>query len=108
MTAIPKNPPKRSVAYRKWVGAQACAHCGKPGPCQAAHSNEGKGMGMKASDTELFPACADSPGRRGCHSLIDSSGLFTRDQRRALETHYADLTRKAAKAAGAWPEDWPA
>lgn len=65
-------------------------------------------MGIKASDTEIFPACADGPGRRGCHSLIGSSGLFTRDQRRALEANYAALTREAAKAAGAWPAGWPA
>ena len=107
MTAFLKNLPLRSEKYRRWVSQLDCAHCGRPGPCQAAHADSGgKGCGIKAPDTEIFPACADSPGRRGCHSLIGASGLFTKEQRRHLEEHYADLTRKAAKAAGAYPKDW--
>lgn len=50
-------------------------------------------MGIKASDTGCFPLCADGPGRRGCHWLIGTSGLFTREQRRTLERTYTERTR---------------
>ena len=91
---IKKAAPVRDEAYRRAVAALACAHCGKPGPSQCAHGDEGKGMGIKACDLTCFALCADAPGRRGCHVLIGSSGLFTREQRRALETKYAEQTRK--------------
>ena len=92
---IKKAAPVRDEAYRRAVAALPCAHCGRPGPSQCAHSDSGgKGMGIKSSDKSCFPACADVPGRRGCHAVIGSSGLFTREQRRALETKYAEQTRK--------------
>ena len=94
---VKKASPVRDEAYRRAVAAMACAHCGRPGPSQAAHGDAGKGMGIKSSDESCFPACADSEGRRGCHALIGSSGLFTREQRRALETRYAEQTREILK-----------
>ena len=92
--SLPKRPPVRDEAYRRLVAALPCAHCGKPGPSQCAHGDEGKGMGLKACDLTCFPACADSPGRRGCHSLLGASGMFSRDMRRHLEKQYAAATRK--------------
>ena len=91
---IKKAASVRDEAYRRAVAALPCAHCGRPGPSQCAHADSGKGMGIKSSDLTCFPACADSEGRRGCHSVISSSGLFTREQRRALETKYAEQTRR--------------
>ena len=93
MTAYPKTEYVRDKAYRRWVASLDCAHCGKPGPSQAAHADEGKGMSIKASDDTCYPLCADWPGRRGCHSLIGASGLFSREQRRALECVYSESTR---------------
>ena len=90
---LPKDNPLRSEAYRRAVAELPCAHCRRPGPSQCAHGDAGKGMGIKSSDLTCFPACADSPGRRGCHSLIGASGQFTRAQRTALETRYAAETR---------------
>jgi hypothetical protein len=104
--ALPKHPPLRSEPYRRWVASLACAHCGRAGPSQCAHGDEGKGMAIKAGDETCFPLCADGPGRRGCHSLIGASGLFTRDQRRMLERTYAAFTRADAKESGAWPKAW--
>ena len=96
MTAFPKANPLRSEKYRRAVSELPCAHCGKPGPSQAAHSDsDGKGMGIKAGDDTCYPLCADSVGRRGCHSLIGATGVFTKEQRRTLETRYAEQTRKA-------------
>lgn len=90
---LPKDAPARNKAYLRMVAALKCAHCGRPGPSQAAHSDQGKGLAIKASDYETFPLCADAPGRRGCHSLIGSSGAFTREQRRTLERKYVAQTR---------------
>ena len=95
IVSLPKRPPVRDEAYRRLVAALPCAHCGKAGPSQCAHGDEGKGMGIKASDETCWPACADAPGRVGCHTLIGASGMFTRDMRRYLETKYAEQTRKA-------------
>jgi len=90
----PKENPVRDEGYRRLVAALPCAHCGRAGPSQAAHADQGKGMAIKSSDLTCYPACADAPGRRGCHSLIGSDGAFTRDQRRHLEECYAEQTRK--------------
>jgi hypothetical protein len=90
---LPKRAPWRSEQYRRLVAALPCAHCGRPGPSQAAHADEGKGLGIKASDETCFPLCADAPGWRGCHSVIGSSGQFTREQRRELEARYGQQTR---------------
>jgi len=92
---LPKQIPIRSEAYLRAVAALPCAHCGRPAPSQAAHADNGKGMGIKASDTETMPLCADSPGRRGCHWLIGTSGRFTRAQRRELESQYVGETKLA-------------
>jgi hypothetical protein len=91
---VPKDRPARSEQYRRLVAAMPCAHCGRPGPSQAAHADSaGKGLGIKPSDYEIMPLCADSPGRHGCHWLIGASGIFTKEQRRALEAKYVDNTK---------------
>ncbi len=91
---VPKAAPVRDENYLRRVAALACAHCGRPGPSQAAHADEGKGMAIKASDLDTYPLCADGPLRRGCHSLIGASGLFSREQRRALERKYVAQTQE--------------
>ena len=98
MKSYPKENPLRSEKYRRLVSSLPCAHCGRPGPSQAAHADMGKGMGIKTSDLTCYPLCADSPGRRGCHALIGSDAMFSRDQRRRLERRYAEDTRKQLKA----------
>lgn len=90
---VPKERAYRSEAYLRRVAALPCAHCGRPGPSQAAHSDQGKGMGIKAGDDTVFPLCADGPARRGCHTLVGATGLYSQEQRRALEQRYAEQTR---------------
>ena len=104
---IPKSHPWSCEAYRRVVASMDCIHCGKGGPSQAAHADQGKGMGIKSDDRTCFPLCADSPGRRGCHSLIGASGLFTQEQRRALEQNHGRKTRERIKAEGKWRDEWP-
>lgn len=94
IVSLPKKPPVRDEAYRRLVAAMDCAHCGRAGPSQCAHGDEGKGMALKACDLTCWPACADSPGRVGCHTLLGATGMFTRDMRRHLEAKYAAATRK--------------
>lgn len=83
----------RDETYRRAVAALPCIICGIDGISQAAHANQGKGMSIKACDSQLFPACADQPGRRGCHSQLDQGALYPRDERRALELVWAERTR---------------
>lgn len=104
---LPKEQPWRSEAYLRAVASLPCAHCRLEGRSQAAHADEGKGLGIKSSDATAIPLCADSPGRRGCHTLIGTFGLFTRDQRRTLEKRYAQQTRERIKADGLWKPEWP-
>lgn len=104
--SMPKQSPKRSQKYLRWVASRRSAHCGRLGPSQAAHADAGKGMGIKSSDETVFALCADAPGRLGCHATIGATGLFTRDHRRQLEANYAASTRATAIIKGAWPKDW--
>lgn len=103
---VPKDEPVRSEAYRRWVASLQCAHCKRMGPSQCAHSDEGKGLALKAGDDTCYPLCADSPSRRGCHTLIGASGVFSREQRRELEKVYSARTRLHALALDAFPKEW--
>jgi hypothetical protein len=76
MASIPKAEPVRDEAYRRLVAALPCAACGLEGRSQCAHVNSDKGKGLKASDTDSMPLCADGPGRVGCHFLYDQYKLI--------------------------------
>ena len=91
--------------YRRVVATLPCAHCFVRGYSQAAHADEGKGMGIKSDDRTCYPACGPRPGIPGCHWLIGTSGTFAREERRAMEQEYARRTRRAILAAGLWPTD---
>ena len=104
---LPKEQPWRSEEYRRLVASYPCIHCGRSGPSQAAHADQGKGLGIKSDDRTAFPLCADGPSRRGCHSLIGIDAMFTRNQRRILERNYGGATRERIKAEGKWKPEWP-
>lgn len=95
----PKDAPVRDEAYRRLVANDPCCHCGIVGYSQAAHSDSGKGMGIKASDDEIFALCGPhwSPSvnrtTAGCHVLFGASGLLSKAHRRELEARYARETR---------------
>lgn len=93
--------------YMNLVRAMACAHCGRPPRSQFCHADEGKGVGAKTDCRRGWPGCGDSYGRRGCHSILGSSGLLGKDMRRLLESKYAAQTRAAILAAGDWPKSLP-
>lgn len=100
----PKVAAIRSEAYRRLIASFPCVSCGVHGRSQAAHANQGRGLGQKASDLDLFPLCADGPGHRGCHSKHDQLIGITRDTRRELETRYIEETRERA-IRHSW-DDW--
>lgn len=104
--SLPKNAPVRSNAYLRLVAALPCAVCKRAGPSQAAHANEGKGMAIKSDDRTAFPACADGPGRVGCHAQIDQ-GAYSRDARRIIERQAAHETRTYFVRTGLWPAGLP-
>lgn len=85
----------RSEKHRRHVAMLACACCGRPGPSQAAHANFGKGMGLKACDSQCFPLCPD------CHRNHDQGGI-PKEQRRALEVVYVDSTRAELVSRSLW------
>lgn len=72
---VPKPQPFRSEAWLDAVRTIPCVFCGAP--VQAAHRNEGKGMGTKADDSLTAALCHVH------HSEIDQGRDMTRDERRA-------------------------
>ena len=109
---VVKAEPIRSDAYRRAVASLPCINCGVPGHSQCAHSNSGKGAGIKASDLDSFPLCTVHPGAdgrlvQGCHENFDQGALFTKAARRELEPVWAADTRRRVKAMGLWPARLP-
>lgn len=104
---VTKTEPVRSEAYRRAVASLPCIHCKVPGYSQCAHSNTGKGAGIKASDLDSFPLCCDRAGKRGCHSHFDQGGLFAKEMRRLIEPAWVADTQRQIHAMGLWPKNLP-
>ena len=109
---IPKAAPVRSETYRRAVASLPCINCKVPGYSQCAHSNSGKGAGIKAGDLDSFPLCTVHPGAdgrlvQGCHENFDQGALFTKAVRRELEPVWAADTRRKIQAMGLWPPGLP-
>jgi hypothetical protein len=71
----PKPEPFRAEAWLRAVRSIPCVFCGAP--VQAAHRNEGKGMGTKVDDSLAAALCPPE------HAEIDQGKSMTRDERRA-------------------------
>ena len=109
---VEKSAPVRSEAYRRAVASLPCINCGVPGHSQCAHSNSGKGAGIKASDLDSFPLCTVHPGAdgrlvQGCHENFDQGALFAKAVRRELEPVWAADTQRRILAMGLWPKALP-
>jgi hypothetical protein len=89
------------------VATLPCVICGLYGYSQAAHANQGKGMGLKACDLTCFPACGPRPGEEGCHAKLDQGALFLKAVRRTLEPAWAADTQRKIYAKGLWPQNIP-
>ncbi|MYZ41400.1 hypothetical protein [Schauerella aestuarii] len=95
MISCPKNTRLRSEKHRRNVASLACVKCGLQGFTQAAHANFGKGLGLKACDSQLMALCVN------CHRHHDSGGM-NRDLRRRQEVQFIDLTRAELIARSLW------
>jgi hypothetical protein len=95
VVAKPKDDPVRCEAYLRYVAAMPCWLCGAVSRSQAAHADEGKGLGIKAGDDRTFPLCADQPGKSGCHHAMGTAGTYTRDVRRRMERQAVAFTQHA-------------
>lgn len=102
-----KENAQRSRPYLMLVAKLPCCLCGRVGRSQAAHADEGKGMGLKSDDRTAFPLCATEPGSPGCHDRMGTLGAYTREQRRALEKEFGAKTRATIVAQGLWPRGLP-
>lgn len=100
VVSCPKGARVVNVRYLRWVASLPCVACGIEGYSQAAHPNQGRGLGQKASDLDTFPLCCVRPGHMGCHQMHDLLIDMTLEQRREAERNYIDRMRRIARAAG--------
>lgn len=108
-TAVLKELPVRSEAYRRAVANLPCAYCGIEGYSQHAHENEGKGARMKLDDRRAMPLCCARPGIEGCHAAFDQYRLIPggREAHIALGRALAAMTRAHLNSMGLWPAGIP-
>lgn len=87
-----KESPYRSEKWLRAVASLHCMRCFREGMTQAAHRNQGKGMGTKVDDCWTAALCVD------CHREIDQGKNMTRDERReALDTAILMTLRELAR-----------
>ena len=81
----------RSKRWLKAVASLPCVICGEQ-RTQAAHRNEGKGMGIKVDDCLTAALCVE------CHSQIDQGKYLSRDERRqAMDRAILDTLVRLAR-----------
>ena len=81
----------RSQRWLKAVASLPCVICGEQ-RTQAAHRNEGKGMGIKVDDCLTAALCVE------CHSQIDQGKYLSRDERRqAMDRAILDTLVRLAR-----------
>jgi ferredoxin len=71
-----KEPIFRSERWLHAVASLECVRCEDDSGSQAAHANQGKGMGIKVDDCLSAALC------QTCHREIDQGKDMTREQRR--------------------------
>ena len=98
---IPKQAVIQHAAYMDAVRSLPCAGCGKPPRSQFAHSDAGKGMGIKTDCRLGWPGCAD------CHYHVGSTGKLGKAGRRKFEEEAAQRTRDEIRKLGLWPASLP-
>ncbi len=87
----------RSPRHKRLVAALPCVNCGLEGMTQAAHTNFGKGLGIKACDSQLMALCCS------CHTAHDQGGIFgSKFNRWKAEAEMVDATRAELIARNQW------
>lgn len=88
----------RSEKHRRNVAALGCLLCGAPAQC--AHANFGKGLSLKACDSQTFPLCPPH------HTLHDSGAIYgSKQARRIQEVIYVDKTRAELISRSLWTSE---
>ena len=74
---ITKSRTYRNPKLLKLASGQSCVSCNtQDGTIVSAHSNYGKGMGLKASDSTVMHLCYR------CHTEYDQGSTMNREQKR--------------------------
>ena len=89
-----KVPTYRSKRWLQAVAELPCVICFREGATQAAHRNEGKGMGIKTDDCLTAALCVE------CHADIDQGASLTRQERRQRMDTAILMTVRALAQAG--------
>lgn len=97
----------RHEGYRRAVASLPCCVCGIAGFSQAAHSNRGKGAGLKTDDRTCFALCCDRPGVKGCHPKYDQYELYPKAAAALVAEAWGADTRRKIEMKGQWPADLP-
>lgn len=104
----------RSPKYLREVASLPCCNCGREGASQAAHTNRGKGMGIKAGDNFTFPLCtftldhAVTTANPSCHYRFDNYQLGDKHWAAEQGLKWAKQTYSVLKRAGKVPMNVPA
>lgn len=77
----------RDKPYRVSIAILPCANCQIQGKTQAAHRNEGKGMGIKTDDDDMMALCVE------CHMMLDQGGAMGKNERREFEMRMVARTK---------------
>lgn len=78
---MPSFLKERTYRSEKWLRAVAslnCVVCGREGQTQAAHRDQGKGMGIKTDDVLTAALCVS------CHQELGQGATYDREQKRAI------------------------
>lgn len=90
----------RSPRHRRIVASLDCIKCGAVGRTQAAHTNFGKGLGMKACDSQLMALCVE------CHRDHDQGAIYgSKFNRWKAEAEMVDATRAVLIRKHLWMPD---
>ena len=103
----PKEDALQHEGYMRLVRKLPCAHCGRAGPSQFCHRDEGKGQGIKTDCREGWPGCGPHDNSPGCHYLIGTQRIYPREERRQMELEMGARTRAQIQALGLWPKRLP-
>lgn len=104
----PKEDLLQHQGYMRLVRTFPCERCGRAGPSEFAHADQGKGSGIKSDCREGTSLCGyRSPEDPGCHWLVGTKRIYPKQQRRELERGWAANTRARVRRLGLWPKRLP-
>lgn len=98
---IQKENALQHRVYMDLVRKLPCAHCGRAGPSQFCHSDEGKGTAIKSDCRLGWPGCPD------CHHAVGTQRIYPKVLRRTIEAQMAARTRALITSMGLWPASLP-